>query len=39
VFEGGAISDIAVEAAVLTAFAIVLMAVSAVMLRRAVTRP
>jgi ABC-2 type transport system permease protein len=39
VFEGGAISDIAVEAAVLAAFAIVLMAVSAVMLRRAVTRP
>jgi ABC-2 type transport system permease protein len=39
VFEGGGVSDIVVELAVLAVFGIGLMAVSAVMLRRAVTRP
>jgi ABC-2 type transport system permease protein len=39
VFEGGGVGDIVVELAVLAAFGFVLMAVSAVMLRRAVTRP
>jgi ABC-2 type transport system permease protein len=39
VFEGGGVTDIVVELAVLAAFGFVLMAVSAVMLRRAVTRP
>lgn len=39
VFEGGGMSDIAVELAVLALFGIVLMTVAAVMLRRAVTRP
>jgi ABC-2 type transport system permease protein len=39
IFEGGGVSDIAVEVAVLAAFAVVLMTLSATMLRRAVTRP
>lgn len=39
VFEGGGVSDIVVELAVLAAFGVVLMAVSAAMLRRVVTRP
>ncbi len=39
VFEGGGIRDIALELAVLAMFGVGLMALAAVMLRRAVTRP
>jgi ABC-2 type transport system permease protein len=39
IFEGGGVGDIVVELVVLTAFAVALMVVAAVMLRRAVTRP
>lgn len=39
VFESGGVADIAVELAVLAGFGVALMALAAVMLRRAVTRP